>query len=118
IDYGEVLKERAAGESATWHQVVTDCLQGGVVEFDEEALRELLGLSEDDAGLGAMIAQLEHQADAEGVAVGAKTAALMRMLRAIVEGVSKSQPDRLEPVLRNMGSAVGQLSPDTIMGLL
>ena len=40
------------------------------------------------------------------------------MLRGIVEAVSKNEPDRLDPVLRNMASAVGQLSPDLMIGLL
>ena len=40
------------------------------------------------------------------------------MLRGIVEAVSKSEPERLEPVLRNMAGAVGQLSPDTLLELL
>src|SRR5207244_11261035 len=40
------------------------------------------------------------------------------MLRGIVDTVSKSQPDHLEPVLRNMASAVGQLSPEMLMGLM
>ena len=33
----------------------------------------------------------------------------MRMLRGIVDVVSKNDPERLEPVLQNMASAVGQL---------
>ena len=40
------------------------------------------------------------------------------MLRGIVEAVSKSEPERLEPVLRNMAGAVGQLAPDTLLDLL
>ena len=40
------------------------------------------------------------------------------MLRGIVEAVSRSAPDSLEPVLRNMAGAVGQLTPDTLLELL
>ena len=54
---------------------------------------------------------------AEG-GIDAQAAALLRMLRGIVEAVSKSEPERLEPVLRNMAGAVGQLSPDTLIDLL
>jgi len=42
----------------------------------------------------------------------------MRMLRGIVEVVSKNDPDRLEPVLRSMASAVGQCTPDMLLGLM
>ena len=40
------------------------------------------------------------------------------MLRGIVDAVSKAEPERLEPVLRNMAGAVGQLTPDTLIDLL
>src|SRR5438093_10597685 len=49
---------------------------------------------------------------------GAKTAAVMRMLRGIIDVVAKNAPDQVEPVLRNMASAVGQFSPDMLLGLL
>ena len=38
--------------------------------------------------------------------------------KGIVEVVAKNQPDILEPVLKNMASAVGQCSPEMILGLL
>ena len=60
---------------------------------------------------------LEARGDGAG-GIGAKTAALMRMLRGIVEAVSKDDPERLEPVLRNMAAAVGQCSPDMLLGLM
>ena len=58
------------------------------------------------------MAAVEQGADSSGTA-GAKTAALLRMLHGIVDGVSRTDPQRLEPVLRNMASAIGELSPDS-----
>ena len=40
------------------------------------------------------------------------------MLRGIIDVVAKNAPDQVEPVLRNMASAVGQFSPDMLLGLL
>jgi len=42
----------------------------------------------------------------------------MRMLREIVALVSKKQPEQLDPALRNIATAVGSLSADTLMSLI
>jgi HEAT repeat protein/PBS lyase HEAT-like repeat-containing protein len=117
IDYAEVLRERSSGESAVWDRVIANCLQGSAFDLDEEGIKELLGIAIDGERLAALMASLEEGAPDPG-GIGAKTAALMRMLRGIIEVVSKSDPDHLEPVLRNMASAVGQISPEMMLGLL
>ena len=117
IDYAEVLRERAGGEAAVWDRVIANCLQGSVFELDEEGIKELLGIAIDSERLAALMSTLEQSVDAGG-GITAKTAALMRMLRGIVDVVSKSDPERLEPVLRNMASAIGQVSPEVMLGLL
>src|SRR6185295_13627460 len=117
IDYAEVLRERKGGESAVWDKVIANCLQGSAFELDEEGIRELLGIAADSERLAEMMASLEAGGDASG-GIAPKAAALMRMLRGIVDAVSKTDPDRLEPVLRNMASAVGQCSPDMLLGLM
>jgi hypothetical protein len=117
IDYTEVLRERTAGEAAVWDTVIANCLQGSSFELDEDSINELLGIAIDGDKLGDMMAALEQSPEAGG-GVGAKTAALMRMLRGIVDVVSKKDPEKLEPVLRSMATAVGQVSPDMMLGLL
>ena len=117
IDYAEVLRERSGGEAAVWDRVITSCLQGSSFELDEAGIKELLGIALDSDKLSELTSTLEQGAEA-GAGIGAKTAALMRMLRGIVEVVSKTDPERLEPVLRNMASAVGQVSPEMMLGLL
>jgi HEAT repeat protein len=118
IDYAEVLRERTAGQTAIWEKVIANCLQGDTIDLTEDTIRELIGLASDAAKLTDIIATLERRADASGGGLNAKTAALLRMLKGIVEAVSKQAPERLDPVLQNMAGAVGQLSPDTLMGLL
>jgi hypothetical protein len=117
IDYTEVLRERSGGEAAVWDRVIMNCLQGSSFELDEAGIKELLGIALDSDKLSEMMSTLERSVEG-GANIGAKTAALMRMLRGIVEVVSKSEPERLEPVLRNMASAVGQVSPEMMLGLL
>jgi HEAT repeat protein len=117
IDYAEVLRERAGGESAVWDRVIANCLQGHAFDLDEEGIRELLGVAIDSDRLAALMASLEDTVPKAG-GIGAKTAAMMRMLRNIIDVVSKADPDKVEPVLRTMASAVGQVSPEMMLGLL
>jgi hypothetical protein len=117
IDYSEVLRERTGGESAVWDKVLANCLQGMAFDLDETAVQELLGIAGDADRLADLMAAVEEGASDSG-GVGAKTTALMRMLRGIIDAVSKADPDRLEPVLGNMASAVGRLSAEMLMGLL
>jgi HEAT repeats/PBS lyase HEAT-like repeat len=118
IDYAEVLRERNAGEAAVWNKVITSCLQGDALQLDEDAIREFIGIAADADKLAHLMSTLEERADGAGGGLGAKTAALLRMLRGIVDAVSKHEPERLEQVLHNMASGIGQLSPETLMGLL
>jgi hypothetical protein len=117
IDYAEVLRERGGGEAAVWNKVIGSCLQGSAFELDDAAINDLLGIVGDAVKLSELMAGLEVSVDAEG-GIGAKTAALLRMMRGIVEVVSKNQPEQLEPVLHNLAAAVGQLSPGVLLGLL
>ncbi len=117
IDYAEVLRERSGGDPAVWTQVITNCLQGRSFDLDEAGIRELLGIAADSEQLANLMTSLEGRAESGG-GLGVKAAALMRMLRGIVEVVSRNQPEQLEPVLKNMASAVGHCSPEMLLGLL
>ena len=105
------------GDPAVWNRVIANCLQGSAFELDESGIRELLGIAVDSEQLASLMASLESKVESGG-GIGAKTAALMRMLRGIVDVVSKNEPERLEPVLQNMATAVGQCSPEMLLGLL
>jgi HEAT repeat protein len=118
IDYAEVLRERNAGEAAVWNTIIASCLQGDALQLDEDAIREFLGIACDAGKLAELMSTLEQRADGMSGGLAAKTAALLRLLRGVVDAVSKFEPDRLEQVLHNMASGIGQLSPDTLMGLL
>ena len=117
IDYTEVLRERQGGDTANWTRVIANCLQGSVVDLDTAAIQELLGIAGDSDRLTELMSALQKSPDSGG-GVTAKTAAVLRMLRQIVDVVAKNEPEKLEPVLGNMASAIGQLSPDMLLGLL
>jgi len=117
IDYAEVLRERRKGKTASWDRIVANALQGDVGDLDDAGLRELLDVTFDSERLAELLGDIETHASAEG-GIGACAAALLRMLRSIVDSVARNEPDRLEPVLQNMATAVGQVTLDTMLGLL
>jgi len=85
IDYAEVLRERSGGDSAVWNKVIANCLEGSAFELDEAGIHELLGIAIDSERLADLMTTLETSVEAGG-GIGAKTAALMRMLRGIRRG--------------------------------
>ena len=117
IDYAEVLRERSTGESADWEDIIANFLQGDAVDLDDASLAALLDAAGDPEKLAEMVLMLESRA-AGGGGMRAQTAALMRMLKGIVDVVAKTAPERLEPVLRNMSVALGGLSPELMLELL
>ena len=117
IDYTEVLRERSGGDAAVWDRVILNCLHGSAFELDESSIKELISLASNSERLSDLMSTVEGKMETSG-SVGTKTAAVIRMLRGIVDVVSKNAPDRLEPVLQNMATAVGQFSPEMLLGLL
>ena len=120
IDYAEVLRERLGGDSAVWTRVIANCLQGRSFDLDETGIHELLGIAADSEKLSELMASLERSADGsgDGGGIGVNAAAMMRMLRGIVEVVSTNDPDQLEPALKHMAAAAGHCSPAMLLGLI
>src|SRR5262245_10035303 len=116
IDYAEVLKERKTGHDASWDKVIANCLQGTSFDLDEEAIMALLGIAGDPERLAELLAGVESAVE-DTAGIGAKTAALMRVLRGIIETVTNKDPERVEPVLRNMATAFGTFSPEMMLGM-
>jgi hypothetical protein len=118
IDYAEVLRERKSGDAAAWDQVIANCLQGDALNLNEELVRALLAAAADPEKIAELIATLDTRAAETGRGVGQRTTALLRLLRGVVEAVTAREPDRIEPTLRNLADAVGQLTPDMLLSLL
>ena len=116
IDYAEVLRERAGTRGGGWDEIIKHCLQDGGSEFDENTLQALLDVAGDPERLAELAMAIEQEAGGSGLR--AQTAALLRMLRGIVDIVSRTDPARLEPLLQNLAAAVGGLSPDLVLELL
>jgi hypothetical protein len=118
IDYAQVLRERRSGDAAGWDQVIANCLQGDAVDLTDETIRQLLDSADGSGKLGELIAALDAQGSEDGHGLGSRAAALIRLLEGIVKAVKRAEPDRLEPVMQHLATAVGHLSPDMILSLL
>jgi hypothetical protein len=118
IDYTEVLRDRKDGIAAVWEQVIANCLQGQALELSDEAIAALLQAAGDPEQLGELLNTLEARATEAGRGVASKTAALMKLLQSIVDAARQREPERLEPVMRNMATAIGRLSPEMLVALV
>jgi hypothetical protein len=116
IDYSEVLRERSSGRTAGLEDIVASCLHSESADFDDETLKALMEAAGNTDRLAELVVVLEEQGGGSGVQ--AKSAALLRMLKGIVDVVAKTAPERLEPVLRNMSVVMGGLSPELLLELL
>jgi hypothetical protein len=116
IDYAEVLREKSSGLPAAWDQLIASCLQGAAFELDEPGIAELLAVAGDPQKLGELMSAMDAAVEPGG-GIPARTAALMRLMRGLIEAVSGRDPDRMENTLRNLATAVAQLSPEMLMGL-
>jgi HEAT repeat protein len=117
IDYTEVLRERSSGMPAAWEHVIAHCLQGQS-PLGDEALKALLEVAADSAKLAQLMAALDVRATEGGHGLSQRAAALVQLLQSIIETVSQKDADNLEPTMRSLASAIGQLSPDMIVSLL
>ena len=118
IDYAHVLRERSGIGLAGWEQIIAHCLQSDSSALNDDLVRELLDVADDSSKLNDVIAALDTSAIESGGGVSKRSAALARLLEGIVNAVRQVDPDRLEPVMGRLATAVGQLSPDMIVSLL
>jgi hypothetical protein len=118
IDYAEVLRERAGGESADWARIVESCLQGDAVALDGHVMKQLMEIAGAQAEqLPELLATVERRARESG-GVKAPVAALMRMFKGLSDMVAETEPEQVEVVLRNIATALGQVSPSLMLELI
>ena len=113
IDYADILRDRGSGDETQWDDIIRACLNLDS-PLDEESLRSLMEVCGDAERFGEFIQAIEESSGG----TGSKAAALIRMLRGVVELVSKTDPGKLEPLLKNMAQGFGKLSPDLLLELL
>jgi len=114
IDYADILRERAGQQESQWDAIIRAC-QDLDSPLTEEALHELLAVCGNAERFSEFVLELE----CSGVtSMGSKASALLRMLRGVVDLVSRTDPSKTEGILKNIAEGFGALSPDLMLELL
>ncbi|MGE0705660.1 MAG: HEAT repeat domain-containing protein [Vicinamibacterales bacterium] len=117
IDYSEVLRERAGRLPAGWDDVVANCLQGRAPVFDEQQIRTLLEMARSNGRIAEMITAFEARLAEETGAAGPRAAALLLLLKSIIDSVRAHDPASLQAVMSELSQGVAQLTPEVVLAL-
>lgn len=119
IDYAEVLRERTGGEGAEWDRIIAYCLQGEAAALDERTLGSLLDTLGDASKFGELLDRLQTAASAGGASVGARAAALLQLIRRMMDASKQRHGDEgAELVLQTAASAASRLTPEMLLAML
>jgi hypothetical protein len=114
IDYADILKERSGNQESQWNDIVRACLNVDS-PLDEGSLRELLEVCGNAERFSEFVLALEQNGE---TSMGSKASALLRMLHGVVDLVSRTDPAKIEPLLKNIAQGFGTLSPELLLELL
>jgi HEAT repeat protein len=117
IDYSEVLREKQ-GLAATIDSIILAAMSGPTLTVDEAALQALLEIVEDASKLEQLMTQLEQTAAKSPQGIELQTAALLNMVRGLVDYVSRQNPQRLNTVFEQFGRGARHLSVEAMIALL
>ncbi len=117
MDYSAVLRNGVATAEATWDEIVKMCLQAESIDLDDRAMQMLKEMAGDPARIVELARRFEEQTEEVG-AMRSTAAALLGLLRTVVEAIARTEPDRLDPTLTNMAAAAARFSPDIMLELL
>jgi HEAT repeat protein len=114
IDYADILREREGAQDTKWDDIIRACLNLDS-PLDDEALQGLLEVCGDPERFSEFVLTLEQNGE---TSMGSKASALLRMLRGVVDLVSRTDPAKLEPLLKNIAQGFGTISPELLLELL
>ena len=117
IDYSEVLREKQ-GLAATIDSIILAAMSGPTLTVDDAALKALLEIVEDSDKLEQLMTQLEQTAAKSPQGVELQTAALLNMVRGLVDYVSRHDPRELNTVFEQFGRGARHLSVEAMISLL
>jgi hypothetical protein len=117
IDYSEVLREKQ-GLAATIDSIISAAMSGPTLTVDEAALKALLEIVQEPSKLDELMKQLEQTAAKSPQGVELQTAALLNMVRGLVDYVSRTEPQQLNSVFEQFGRGARRLSVEAMIALL
>ncbi len=117
IDYAEVLRERAGGDAAEWNRIIAHCLQTDVASLDDRAIAAIIETFGDAERFRAFLDTLEKTGEEQGVAIGARAAALVQLLRRALEVAGKRGGSEAEPILQTVAGVAPRFTPELMLAL-
>jgi hypothetical protein len=120
IDYAEVLRERAGGDSAEWSRIIAHCLQGEAATLDERAIASMVDTFGDSDRLRQFIDTLQTSTPSAGggVSVGARAAALLHLLRRALDASAARGAEESEKILQTVADSAPRLTPEMMVALV
>jgi HEAT repeat protein len=117
IDYAEVLREKQ-GLAATIESIIEAAMSGPTLTVDDAAMRAVISIIEDPAKLEQMMTELEKTAARSPQGVELQTAALLNIVRGLVDYVGRTEPQRLNEIFEQFGRGARHLSVEAMIALL
>ena len=117
IDYAEVLREKQ-GLAATIDSIIEAAMSGPTLTVDDAAMRAVVDIIKDPGKLEQLMQTLETTASRSPQGVELQTAALLNIVRGLVDYVGRTDPQQLNTVFEQFGRGARHLSVEAMIALL
>ena len=117
IDYAEVLREKQ-GLAATIDSIIEAAMSGPTLTVDDAAMRAVVDIIKDPGKLEQLMQTLEATAARSPQGVELQTAALLNIVRGLVDYVGRTDPQQLNTVFEQFGRGARHLSVEAMIALL
>jgi HEAT repeat protein len=117
IDYAEVLREKQ-GLAATIDSIIEAAMSGPTLTVDDAAMRAVIDIIQDASKLEQLMKQLEQTAARSPQGVELQTAALLNIVRGLVDYVGRTEPQQLNAIFEQFGRGARHLSVEAMIALL
>jgi len=119
IDYAEVLRERAGGDGGQWDAIIAYCLSGAAGPLDETGLAALLDTLGNSKRFSELLERLQTAATGGDLTMGAKAAALLRLIEQLLETTAQMPKEQGEDaVLQTAADAMSRVTPDMLLEVI
>ena len=117
IDYAEVLREKQ-GLAATIDSIIEAAMSGPTLTVDDAAIRAVIEIIQDPSKLEQLMQRLEETAAKSAQGVELQTAALLNIVRGLVDYVGRTDPQQLNTIFEQFGRGARHLSVEAMISLL
>jgi hypothetical protein len=117
IDYAEVLREKQ-GLAATIDSIIEAAMSGPTLTVDDAAMRAVIDIIQDPSKLEQLMQRLEETAAKSPQGVELQTAALLNIVRGLVDYVGRTDPQQLNTIFEQFGRGARHLSVEAMISLL